>query len=134
MPNTVFFTAGHIITDNLKIIADSRIRSIISKGPKYKLPAHIYFTKCVETIAKALNGYCTRWCKREHVESKALNNWKLNMFQIIDKRISFYFNNLDLLSAKPKFCFRHLKQSTHEFHWKYVLVPADKAANNVVDA
>ena len=28
--------------------------------------------------------------------------------------------------------FRHLKQGIQEFHSKYVLVPADKAANNVV--
>ena len=89
--------AGHIITGNLKIISDSRIRSIISRGPKYRFPVHIDFTKCLEAIAKALNDYCTRWCKREHVESNALNNWKLNIFQIIDKRISFYLNNLDLL-------------------------------------
>ena len=27
---------------------------------------------------------------------------------------------------------RHLKQGIQEFHRKYVLVPADKAANNVV--
>ena len=73
-----------------------------------------------------------RWCKREHVESNALNNWKLNIFQIIDKRISFYLNNLDLLPPKPKFSFRQLKQGFQEFHRKYVLVPTDKAANNVV--
>ena len=73
-----------------------------------------------------------RLCKREHVESNALNNWELNIFQIIDKRISFYLNNLDLLPPKSKFSFRHLKQGIQEFHRKYVLVPADKAANNVV--
>ena len=76
--------AGHINTGNLKIISDSRIRSIIFKGHKYRFPAHIDFTKCREAIAKALNDYCTRWCKRKHVESYALNNWKLNIFQIID--------------------------------------------------
>ena len=32
----------------------------------------------------------------------------------------------------PKSSFRHLKQGIQEFHKKYVLVPADKAANNVV--
>ena len=66
--------AGHIVTGNLKIITDSRIRSVISEGPKYRFPAHIDFNKCRETIASALNYYCTRWCKREHVESNALNN------------------------------------------------------------
>ena len=88
--------------------------------------------KCREAIAKALNDYCMRCCKWKHVESNALNNWKLSIFQIIDKRISFYLNNLDLLPPKLKFSFRHLKQGIQEFHRKCVLVPADKAANNVV--
>ena len=39
---------------------------------------------------------------------------------------------LDLLPPKPKFTFRHLKKGIQEFHRKFVLAPADKAANNVV--
>ena len=37
-----------------------------------------------------------------------------------------------LLPPKPKSFFRHLKQGIQEFQRKYVLVPADKAANNVL--
>ena len=44
----------------------------------------------------------------------------------------FYSNNLDLLLPKPKLSFRYLKQGIQEFNRKYVLAPADKAANNVV--
>ena len=116
----------------LKIITDSRIRSIICKGPKYRFPVPIDFKSCREVIAGALQEFCNRWCKREHVESNALNSWKLNIFKIIDGRISFYCNNLDLLPPKPKFTFRHLKKGIQEFHRKFVLAPADKAANNVV--
>ena len=36
------------------------------------------------------------------------------------------------LPPKPKSTFRHLKQGIQDIHRKYVLVPADKAANNVV--
>ena len=39
---------------------------------------------------------------------------------------------VNLLPPKPKSSFRHLKQGIQEFHRKYVLVPADKAANNAV--
>ena len=81
--------AGHIVTGNLKSKTDSRIRPVISKGPKYRFPAHIDFNKCRETIASALYDYCTRMCKREHVESNALNNWKLKIFKIIDERVLF---------------------------------------------
>ena len=57
---------------------------------------------------------------------------KLSIFNIVDKRIKFYSQNTNLLPPKPKYSFRHLKQGIQEFHRKYVLVPADKAANNVV--
>ena len=124
--------SGHIVTWDLKIITDSRIKSIICKGPKYKFPVPKYFRSCRQEIAGALQEFCTRWCKREHVESNALNGWKINIFKIIDGRISFYCNNLDLLPPKPKFNFRHLKKEIQEFHRSIVLAPTDKAANNVV--
>ena len=37
-----------------------------------------------------------------------------------------------MLPRKPKISYRYLKSGIEEFHRKYVLVPADKAANNVV--
>ena len=61
-----------------------------------------------------------------------MKEWKLSIFNIVDKRIKIYSQNTDLLTPKPKSFFRHLKQGIQEFHRKYVLVPADKAANNVV--
>ena len=59
----------------------------------------------------------------------ALKDWK---FKIIDRRISFYSQNTNMLPRKPKINYRYLKSGFEEFHRKYVLVPADKAANNVV--
>ena len=61
-----------------------------------------------------------------------MKEWKLSIFNIVDKRIKFYSQNTNLLSPKPKSSLRHLKQGIQEIHRKYVLVPADKAANNVV--
>ena len=66
------------------------------------------------------------------MECDALKVWKLNIFKIIDRRISFYSQNTNKLPRKPKITYRYLKLGIPEFHRKYVLVPADKAANNVV--
>ena len=55
-----------------------------------------------------------------------------SIFRIVDQRIKFYSQNTNLLLPKPKSTFRHLKQGIQDFHRKYVLVPADKAENNVV--
>ena len=62
----------------------------------------------------------------------ALNSWKLNISKFIDGRNSLYCNNLDLLPPKRKCTFRHMKKGIQEFHRRFVLTPADKAANNVV--
>ena len=51
----VYPSAGHVITGNLKIISDSRIRLIIAKCPKYRLPAQIDIQKNRENIAASLN-------------------------------------------------------------------------------
>ena len=61
-----------------------------------------------------------------------MKEWKLSIFNIVDKRIKFYSQNTNLLPPKPKSSFRHLKQGIQKFHRKYVLVPADKAANTLV--
>ena len=105
---------------------------IIAKGPKYRFPVQIDFQKCREKIAGSLNEFCNRLCKRKHVECDALKDWKLNIFKIIDRSISFYFQNTNMLPRKPKISYPYLKSGIEEFHRKYVLVPADKAANNVV--
>ena len=93
---------------------------------------HINFQKCCEKIAASLNEYCNRWCKREHVKGDALKDWKLNIFKIIDRRISFYSHNTNMLPRKHKISYRYLTSGIEEFHSKIVLVPADKAANKVV--
>ena len=75
------------MTGNLKIISDSRIRSIVSKGPKYRFPSLIDFKNYREEKTSALNDFGNRWCKREYVEPNALKEWKVRIFKIVDQRI-----------------------------------------------
>ena len=57
---------------------------------------------------------------------------KVSIFKIVDQHIKLYSQNTNLLPPKPKSTFRHLKQGIQDFHRTYILVPADKAAHNVV--
>ena len=82
---------------------------------------HIDFQKCRKKIAASLNENCNRWCKREHVEGDALKDWKLNIFKIIDRHISFYSHNTNMLPRKPKISYRYLKSGIEEFHSKISL-------------
>ena len=55
-------------------------------------------------------------------ESDSFKKWKINIFKIIDTRISFNFCNTHLLPPKPKSSFCHLKRGIQDFHMNYVLV------------
>ena len=39
-----------------------------------------------------------------------MKEWKLSIFNIVDKRIKFYSQNTNLLPPKPESSFRNLKQ------------------------
>ena len=82
--NYLYPSAGHVITGNLNVIPDARVRNIISKGPKYRFPSNIDFPKCRREIAASLNDYSNHWCKRENVEPDALTASKINIFKSID--------------------------------------------------
>ena len=66
------------------------------------------------------------------MECDVLKDWKLNIFNIIDRRISFYSQNTNMLPRKHKISYRYLKLGIQEFHRKYVLVPADKAETTLL--
>ena len=66
--------------------------------------------------------YKNRWCKREHVESNVLNTYILLMIEF----------HLDLLPPKSKFTLINLNKGVQEFHKKFALALANKAANNVM--
>ena len=56
---------------------------------KYRFPVPIDFKSCRVEIAGALQEFCNRWCKRQHVESNALNSWKLNILKLL--MVEFHF-------------------------------------------
>ena len=56
-----------MITGNLNIIPDARVRNIISKGPNYRFPSNIDFHERRREIAASLNDFFSnRWCKQEN--------------------------------------------------------------------
>ena len=52
----IYPAAGHIMTGNLKIISDSRICYIVSKGPKYRFPSRIDLKKM-----SGRKSICIKW-------------------------------------------------------------------------
>ena len=89
----IYPAAGHVVTGNLKIIPDSRMRNIVSNGPKYRFPSHIYFNRYREDIASALNDCCWLFQTNQGVP-----------FRIVFVGIFFVFNEIIILCFVVALC------------------------------
>ena len=83
------------------------------------------------TGKQQIDLYAKNWSKREQVDLKYLSEWKDHLKELVTDRIS----NLKGHFKSPK-CEvldqPHVKDTLNKLHANYVLVPADKAANNVI--
>ena len=80
---------------------------------------------------ESIDLYAKNWSKREQVELKYLSEWKDQLKELVADRIS----NLKGHFKSPKCKVLDqpdVKDTLHKLHANYVLVPADKAANNVI--
>ena len=93
--------AGHVVTGDLTCIPDKGLRSLFKKGPKYRLPSRIDFTKCRDIVEDTLQTYCKRWSKKEGVGVHALNAWKNEFLRIIDIRIDNFTKHPHLYKQPP---------------------------------
>jgi hypothetical protein len=96
------------------------------------LPSDINFDICRQEIAESLASFCDKWCKREKTDRTALSAWKKAVMDIMEIRIKFYDSNPSLLPRKSKTNINRIKNGIKKLHSKYVLVPADKASNNII--
>ena len=121
--------AGHV-AGGLGAVSDSRIRSVISKGPNCGLPSQIGFNKLGEEIAVALIWFCKRWHRRENNGCSPLDSWSLCIkFFCMGENVPFYSNNLNHLPPKPRLYFRHLGCGVRRFYGD-LSATADWTGNN----
>ena len=75
---------GHVITGNLSIIPNSKLRDLTAKGPKYREPCKVDW----DILREAVDQYALQWAKREMVELSVLSSWKEMPKGQIEERIS----------------------------------------------
>ena len=124
---------GHVITGDLRVIENAKLRELVAKGPKYREPNRVNWKATETMFLESIDLYAKKWSKREQVEFKYLSEWKDQLKELVADCISNlkeYFK-----SAKCKVLDQpDVKDTLHKLHANYALVPADKAANNLIIA
>ena len=119
---------GHVITGDLSIIPNSKLRDLIAKGPKYREPCKVDWDKNLSLLYEAVVQYVLQWAKREIVELSVLSSWKEMVKSQIEERIFKRKQNFKQPTGKV-LQNTDVKACISDLHNKYVFVPVDKAPN-----
>ena len=116
---------------DLRIVRNRKLRRLREKGPKYREQNIIDWHLNKRILITAIDDYAKNWSKREGYHVFALEEWSETVKLIIGNRIT------NLQHRNFGHCHKileeqHIKTYLTELQSKYVLVPKDKAGNNII--
>ena len=123
--------AGYIIKGYLTIARINKLRDSLSKGPKYREPRCFTWKQNSKLILDSVEKYARRWAKNEDVEVDTLSEWVKSVMSLVNRRDSVLSRTMSL-RHELVFDDPDVAAELAEIHEKFVIVPADKASNNIV--
>ena len=122
---------GHVITGDLKITENVKLRELVSNEPKYREPNKINWKATENMIFESIDLDAERWAKREQDNLRYLSKWKETLKKTC-YRPNFRFEGKFKQPHQKILNYPGVKDCLRKLHEDFVLVPADKAANNII--
>ena len=121
---------NHVITGDLRIIENQKLRKLLAKGPNYREPRTLNFNKVKNEIKDAINTCIdTIVSKTKHKHSE-FENWKRAIITKTEDKIKLLKTKLTPKSTKPTLKDPDVISYLENLQRKFVIVTIDKASNN----
>ena len=121
----------HVVTGNLNIINNNKLRKLLSKGPNYREPKTLNYNKCFSSIESDLQNMVDKLTNKYSLANHALNTWKISILAKVRRRIDYLKDKKTPQQSKPALKDPDVVEYLKTIHNQYVLVPIDKASNNI---
>ena len=125
----LYAPCDHIVTGDLNIVRNIKLRDLLSKGPKYREPVLYSWHQNFDIIMDACEEYVRRWAKKEDVEVDTLSEWIKSIADVLKRRIRRLKHSVNT-RHESIFSDPDVVRELSRLHENFVIVPADKASNN----
>ena len=122
---------GHVMTGDLRLVPNPALRRLLSFGPSYREPVPINWDKVSEAVlGDSLGNLLETWEKKEGTFTRK-EEWRKTMTEMVKKKIErlnkgWVEKDYRALSSPS------VKRDLQRLQQQFVLVPADKSAQNIV--
>ena len=80
-------SAGHVVTGDLRIIKDAKLRELVNIGPSYREQNNIDWCLNTRICKEAVTKYKVKWSRRLGIDRRVLNEWEKKVHEAIDRRV-----------------------------------------------
>ena len=120
---------GHVVTGNLNVVNNHKLRGLLSKGPSYREANKIDWGKVFLCIKRGVVDCAKSWCQNQNMDVCVLTEWKSRLLMAVRSKIRVLKKHHRRQSNKI-LDDDVVKTFLTDFHQKFVITPTDKAGNN----
>ena len=117
---------GHIVSGDIRIVQNNKLRKLLCKGPKYREPVSINFSNCKTEIKNSLTKFSFDWCNKMGVPVKYFLQWISIVMEKVNKKIEELKNKFKFSRVKQVLRDPELVSSLNILQEQYVMCPIDK--------
>ena len=121
---------NHIITGDLSIVQNDKLRHLLAKGPQYREPRQINFVDAKDAIIAGMKDCITKWCAKHAFNTIIMRPYMETLEILLDARISQLQHHTETHQCNI-FHDAGVKNNLKELQENFVIVPIDKAKGNV---
>ena len=122
---------GHIVTGDLNIVDNFKLRNILSKGPKYREPVEIDWKGARDEIKLGLERYLDTISNDKGLDKSYFSEWITTVLALVDDKINILKDKIKTKNVESLFKDNGVKDNLERLKQCFVIVPIDKATNNI---
>ena len=121
----------HVITGDLRVVENLKLRGLLTKGPNYREPTTLNYNSCKKEINSSLTSAIDSLSAKYDITKELLLPWKNKILNLVDERIKILKAKNIPSTTKKVLEDEDAVSALKDLHSKFVVVPIDKASNNV---
>ena len=121
----------HVITGDLRIVSHQKLRKLLTRGPNFREAKTLNYNKCKKEIAASLEEAIDSLAVKYGLNKSDFVPWKGKILHHVDQRIRILKGKKVPSATKPVLEDEDAVAALSDLHSKFVVVPIDKASNNV---
>ena len=121
----------HVVTGNLLIIKNKKLRELFRKGPNYRQKQTMNWKAAISSLKEDIDGFVKKWSNKVKMPLEYFTEWKVKLLEIIHKERKVLKGKIKCRPVQKVLQDPECCRNLEELKDKYVLVPTDKAANNI---